>query len=228
LELFTAFVIGFLGSLHCIGMCGPILLALPAVKLKDKKFILGRIFYNSGRVITYSFLGLMFGLLGKGFEMWGFQRYISISIGIIILIYIFLPTNYKKYFLGFSPVVLLNNKLKLMFGKLFNKKSLISMLLIGIVNGLLPCGFVYMAIGGSVTTGDAFKGMLFMALFGLGTVPLMFTSSVLINFINQNLRNKLKRLIPYLAILLALIFILRGLNLGIPYISPKNKLIMKN
>ena len=209
-------------------MCGPILLALPAVKLKDKKFILGRIFYNSGRVITYSFLGLMFGLLGKGFEMWGFQRSISISIGIIILIYIFLPTNYKKYFLGFSPVVLLNNKLKLMFGKLFNKKSLISMLLIGIVNGLLPCGFVYMAIGGSVTTGDAFKGMLFMALFGLGTVPLMFTSSVLINFINQNLRNKLKRLIPYLAILLALIFILRGLNLGIPYISPAMKHTMHN
>jgi len=202
-------------------MCGPILLALPSGSNTDIKFIAGRIFYNLGRVITYSLFGLFFGFIGKGFAIFGFQRWVSISIGIIVLIYIFLPLKFKKVFLNIHFFSYITGKLKLLFGKLFQKKSLSAMLLIGIINGLLPCGFVYMGIAGSLAMGDAFRGMLFMTLFGLGTIPAMLTSSFIFNYISLSTRQKIIRLLPVFAIILALIFILRGLNLGIPYISPK-------
>ena len=88
MEILSGLIIGFLGSLHCIGMCGPIVLALPSGSIKDKNFIFGKILYNSGRIVTYSMLGLLFGFIGKGFAFWGVQRWVSIVLGLIILIYI--------------------------------------------------------------------------------------------------------------------------------------------
>jgi len=222
LEILSAFILGLAGSLHCIGMCGPILLALPGGKISVKLFT-GRLIYNLGRVFTYSIFGLIFGLLGKGFMLFGFQRWVSISVGILIIIYLILPSGFKNKLTGTSPIISFNRRLKTIFGKLLKKNSLSSMLGIGIINGFLPCGFVYMAIGGSVTMGDALQGMIFMMLFGLGTIPIMLTSSLILDFISLNIRQNIRKVLPALAFLLAVIFILRGLNLGIPFISPKMK-----
>lgn len=227
MEIFTGFVIGLLGSLHCIGMCGPIALALPTGPGKSLRFYSGRLLYNFGRVITYSLFGLIFGLIGKNLAVVGLQRWVSIISGILIIIVVLLPQAAKTEFISKLSIGKFTQKIKEAFGKLFRKGSLTSMLLIGIVNGLLPCGFVYVGIAGALAVGDVGMGVLYMALFGLGTIPVMFVTSVAGNFISLGVRQKLTKIIPVFAIILALLFILRGMNLGIMYISPKTEKMMK-
>ena len=228
MEIFTGFVIGLLGSLHCIGMCGPIALALPTGQFKSVKFFTGRILYNFGRVITYSVFGLIFGIIGKNLAIIGLQRWVSVISGVLIIIIVLLPGKTKTDFITKLPFGKVTQKIKNAFGKLFRNGSLPSMLLIGIVNGLLPCGFVYVGVAGAIAAGDVLSGVLYMALFGIGTIPVMFITSVAGNFISLGVRQKLTKIIPALAIVLAVIFILRGLSLGIPFISPSQEKMMKN
>lgn len=229
MEIFTGFVIGLLGSLHCIGMCGPIALALPAGKFRSFSFFAGRIYYNLGRVITYSFFGLIFGLIGKNLAVAGLQRWVSIMSGIVIILIVIIPNRYKTKLLGSLPFGVVTSKIKNAFGSLFKKGSMSSMLFIGIVNGLLPCGFVYVGVAGALSAGDTLSGVLYMALFGFGTIPVMLATSLAGNFVSTGIRQKLTKIIPVLAVILAIVFILRGMNLGIMYISPKtDKMIQMN
>lgn len=227
MEIFTGFVIGLLGSLHCIGMCGPIALALPTGPLKSIKFYAGRLLYNIGRVITYSVFGLIFGLIGKNLAIVGLQRWVSIISGVVIIVIVLIPQSTKTGLITKLPFAKITNGIKDAFGNLFRKGSLSSMLFIGIINGLLPCGFVYVGVAGAIAVGDVGLGVLYMALFGIGTIPIMFLTSVAGNFISIGVRQKLTKIIPVLAIILALLFILRGMNLGIMYISPKTEKMMK-
>lgn len=220
-EILSAFALGIFGSLHCIGMCGPIAIALPVPNTSNISFVAGRLLYNVGRVITYSFLGAIFGLLGSRFVIAGFQQGISITLGVIILIVVLLPSKYKVKVTQHPLILKLSAPLKESIGTLFKKGTFSSMFLIGILNGFLPCGLVYVALAGAIASGDAISGATVMVLFGLGTVPAMFAATVFGKFINIGLRRKLNKLIPAFAIVLALIFILRGMALGIPYLSPK-------
>lgn len=220
-EILSAFVLGLFGSLHCIGMCGPIAIALPVPNTSNLSFIIGRLLYNIGRVLTYSFLGAIFGLLGSRFVIAGFQQGVSIVLGVIILLVVLMPSKYKNIVTQHPFILKLSSPLKESIGVLFKKGTFSSMFLIGILNGLLPCGLVYVALAGAIASGDAISGAAVMILFGLGTVPAMFTATIFGKFINIGLRRKLNKLIPVFAILLALIFILRGMALGIPYLSPK-------
>lgn len=206
-----------MGSFHCIGMCGPIAIALP----KTKNLVLSRLLYNFGRVITYSLLGLLFGLLGARLEMFGLQQIISISLGVLIIVSVLTPAVYRIKITNSLGLYKPIGMLKMYFSKMFKSHTNTSMLTIGILNGLLPCGFVYIGITGAIAAGDTLNGMLFMTMFGLGTLPVMLGTSLIGSAININLRQKLTRLLPALSVVLAVIFILRGLNLGIPYISPK-------
>ncbi len=221
MELLTALTIGFLGSFHCIGMCGPIAVALPVPKSSNIVFFSGRVLYNFGRLISYGIMGLLFGFLGKGFVAWGYQQSLSIALGVIIIILLVIPAKYKNKFLGMNLILKITEPLKRSIGKLFKRTSLPSFLLIGFLNGFLPCGFVYIGLAGAAATGSPVTGMLFMILFGLGTVPAMLAVSLFGKLISLNVRKKITRAIPVLAFMLALIFIFRGLNLGIPYLSPK-------
>jgi uncharacterized protein len=220
-EILSAFAIGLFGSLHCIGMCGPIAIALPVPNTSNASFLTGRLLYNIGRVLTYSFLGAIFGLLGSRFVVAGFQQGISIILGIIILIVVLMPSRSKVKVTQHPIILKISSPLKESIGVLFKKGTFSSMFLIGILNGFLPCGLVYVALAGAIASGDAVSGTAVMVLFGLGTVPAMFAATVFGKFINLGLRRKLNKLIPYFAIVLAIIFILRGMALGIPYLSPK-------
>ncbi|RPI13829.1 MAG: sulfite exporter TauE/SafE family protein [Ignavibacteriae bacterium] len=229
MELLTAFVIGLFGSLHCIGMCGPITLALPGSPSKSRSFISGRILYNFGRIITYSFIGLVFGLLGNRVALFGFQQVVSVILGVLVILAVVLPSNVKKKIsaiLGFDIYLI---KLKSYFSKYFKSKNKSSLFIIGLLNGFLPCGFVYIGVTGAIAvSADTFyNGGLFMLLFGLGTLPVMLTTSLLGNLINLNVRKRLTTAIPVFVLILGIIFILRGLNLGIPYLSPKNPVKMQ-
>jgi len=220
MELWTALAIGFFGSFHCIGMCGPIALALPGKKRFNLSHLVGRILYNLGRVTTYSLLGLLFGIIGKVVSLAGIQGPLSISLGVIILVSLILPSSYSQKVKNISGLNYIWAFAKNQIGKLFRSDSHSSLYTIGILNGLLPCGFVYMGLAGAITTGTIWYSALYMMLFGFGTVPAMLTISLASNLISLNLRKRINALIPYLAAVLGILFILRGLSLGIPFISP--------
>lgn len=221
--VWEGFIIGLLGSLHCIGMCGPIALALPMGTFKSFRFYAGRIIYNLGRVVTYAMFGAIFGIIGRNLALAGMQRWVSIVTGVAIILIVLLPQAVRTKMIYKLPFSAFTNKLKESFGALFKKGTLGAMFFIGVVNGFLPCGFVYMGLAGALGTGDFAGGILYMAMFGLGTFPVMFAVSLAGNFINLKLRQRLTKIIPVLAVLLAVIFILRGMNLGIKYISPKTE-----
>ncbi|MDP2685993.1 MAG: sulfite exporter TauE/SafE family protein [Aequorivita sp.] len=219
--LATALIFGLLGSFHCVGMCGPIAFLLPVDRTNNFKK-LGQIFlYHFGRVLAYSILGLVFGLLGKSLNLFGFQQQLSIIIGALILLVIFLPQKtFNKY--NFSkPVFKIISKVKSALGKELKKKTPDTFLTIGFLNGFLPCGLVYMAVFGAIASGNALQGSLYMALFGLGTIPLMTSAIYLGNFLNGQVRQRIRRAIPVFVVIIGCLFIVRGLGLGIPYISPK-------
>jgi len=220
-EILTAFVVGLFGSLHCIGMCGPIAIALPVPNSGNLSFFTGRILYNLGRVATYSFLGAALGLLGNKIALAGAQQAVSIVLGVVIIIAVLLPQKYKNHFAQHTLTQKLAQPLKANIGVLFKKGTFSAMFLIGILNGFLPCGLVYVALAGAIASGDVISGAAVMILFGLGTVPAMFAASVFGKFINIGIRAKLRKAVPVLAIILGVIFILRGMNLGIPFLSPK-------
>jgi len=223
MEIWSGFLVGFLGSLHCIGMCGPIVLALPASAISNWSFLSGRVLYNFGRVFTYALLGLLFGLIGSKLYMFGLQQVVSIVLGAIIILWVVIPAGLKNKIRNASGFNFFTVMLKNMFMPLFKKKSNLSLFFIGVLNGFLPCGFVYMAIAGAIAVSSAgvLNGMLFMVFFGLGTVPAMLGTSIAGNLISFNVKKKFAKIVPVFALILAVIFVLRGMNLGIPYISPK-------
>ncbi len=221
MEIFAGLIVGFIGSFHCIGMCGPIALALPIPGSDNFRFYAGRIIYNLGRILSYALMGILFGFIGQKLVISGFQQILSISLGIFILIIVFIPQRFRNRILAVNFIQKIINPLKTSIGSLFKQKSYFSFFSIGFLNGFLPCGFVYAGLAGAISTGSAFNGMIFMVFFGLGTFPAMFTVSIFSKFIKLNLRKKLSKLTPVFAIFLALLFIMRGMNLGIPYVSPK-------
>lgn len=219
--LWTSFLVGLLGSLHCIGMCGPITLALPVFRNAPATLILSRILYNLGRTLTYAFMGALIGLLGQGFSLVGAQRWLSIIAGILLILIVFIPSEFSAKLSILKPAHHFTSFLKKKFGNLFRKQTLQSTFLIGLINGFLPCGLVYVALAGALATGSVLGGVLYMGFFGLGTLPLMFIFSLAGQFINVEARRKFTRLIPTFIVALGILFILRGMNLGIPFISPQ-------
>ncbi len=219
--LIAAISLGFLGSFHCIGMCGPIAMALPLGRETKFKRVTGGIVYNLGRVSTYGVFGLLFGLLGRGFVIGGYQQILSVSLGVIILLGLLLPSRATS-FLGLTKVILpMVTKVKSLLGNLFKQKSYTSLFAIGVLNGLLPCGLVYLGVAGAIAAGDAWKGSLFMMMFGLGTLPAMLFVSLASSSISVEWRSKVRKAVPVFVGAMACVLILRGMNLGIPYVSPE-------
>ncbi len=222
----AALSLGFLGSFHCVGMCGPIALTIPVKRSSKLSVFAGSLIYNAGRVTTYTILGTLFGLLGQGFAMAGWQSFLSLTLGSLILIFLFVP---KIKFIKQSNGILMMplGKIKSNISQLFGQNTKEALFFIGVLNGLLPCGLVYLGIAGSIATGNAFSGALFMVGFGLGTIPAMMTLTAIRDFISIKFRENVRKAVPVFVGIMALLLILRGLNLGIPYVSPEAKVSPK-
>lgn len=219
--LFAGFIIGFLGSFHCIGMCGPIAFALPINNKSTHYKFFGILIYNFGRILTYATLGALTGLIGSGAATFGLQQILSIVIGGILLLSVVAPAHFINDILGTGKIYFLVSKLKAQFSLLLNRKRFSSLFSIGLLNGLLPCGMVYMAIAAAVSLGSFTQSILFMSAFGLATLPVMLSISFFGNRINNSYGSSLKKIMPVIVIVMAFILIVRGLNLGIPYLSPE-------
>jgi hypothetical protein len=220
--LYTAFLFGLISSFHCIGMCGPIALMLPVDRTNQTKKVVQIITYHLGRLSAYAVIGLVFGLLGKGLFLAGIQQKLSIFIGVLMIVVILIPERVVARYNFSKPVFIFISKIKTSLGKQFKDKSYKSLFTIGLLNGFLPCGMVYVALFGAIAMQSESFGVLYMILFGLGTVPMMSSIVYLKSFLTIPIRNKIQKVIPFVAIIIGILFIFRGLGLGIPYISPSD------
>jgi sulfite exporter TauE/SafE len=216
--LYTALILGLMGSFHCAGMCGPIALSLPLKGKSGVEKLIGGLLYNSGRTLMYGVMGGVFGLIGQGFQLLGFQRWISIAMGAILVLSVMLPMMFKN--VNFKYYNFFTGHIRKGIQRLFSMRSYGGLFLIGMLNSLLPCGLVYMAIAGSIAMGNVYYGIFYMLLFGLGTIPMMLGINLLGNAISGSLRNRINKAIPYMVMFIGVIFIFRGLCLGIPFLSP--------
>jgi sulfite exporter TauE/SafE len=216
MELWTAFLLGLLGSLHCAGMCGPIALALPASSASRGTFVLGRTLNQLGRIATYVCLGLVGGVVGKTMALAGVQQGLSIGLGSLMLLGVF-TTQLAPWSVGVGRWV---GWVKASLARHLKQGTPLSLAAMGAMNGLLPCGLVYVACGGAASTGSILHGIAYMALFGLGTVPMMLSISLAGRSMPMALRLRLQTVVPACLVLMGTLLILRGLGLGIPYLSP--------
>lgn len=216
----TALILGLLGSLHCIGMCGPIAFMLPLNRQDRLKGGLQLALYHGGRLLAYGLIGFVFGLIGKGLFLFGFQQKLSIVLGAVMIILVLIPGNtFRKWKLA-APVYRLLGKLQSAMGSKLREGNPDAFLSIGFLNGFLPCGLVYMALVGAMAMASAPMGAFYMMVFGLGTVPLMSGAALMGKLFKTKLP-AVRRLIPVFVVLIGLLFILRGMGLGIPYVSPR-------
>ncbi|KLT69999.1 sulfite exporter TauE/SafE family protein [Flavobacterium sp. ABG] len=220
--LYSAFIFGLISSFHCIGMCGPIAMMLPVDRTNEAKKSAQIMTYHLGRLTAYAIIGLLFGLLGRVFFLAGLQQKMSIFIGVAMILVVLIPEKTISKYNFSKPVYKIISKIKSSLGSHFKNKSYKSLFLIGLLNGFLPCGMVYVALFGAMAMQSAGLGVLYMLLFGLGTVPLMTLVVYINSIITVSFRNRIQKVIPYVAVLIGVLFILRGLGLGIPYLSPSN------
>lgn len=218
-SIISGLSIGFLGSFHCIGMCGPIALSLPVRSYSGVHKYAGIFSYNIGRAVTYSVLGLIFGFLGSRFRLWGFQQAISIAAGVLILLFIFSRFTLSSRIPWLGKI---NQKVQKGMSQMLRSSDRPTPLFpLGLLNGLLPCGLVYVAIAAAIATMDTLQGVLLMFSFGLGTIPVMAALMSFGHLVSVKARQTLNKAVPYFVGVMAVMLILRGLNLGIPYLSPR-------
>lgn len=219
--LLSALALGFLGSLHCIGMCGPIAFMLPLDRTNNYKKISQIFIYHAGRLFTYSLIGMCFGLLGKSLYIFGIQQRLSLIVGVIMILLIIIPSKFFKHYNFSKPIFKIVSWVKSELGTALKRRTPDTFFTIGFLNGFLPCGLVYMAVIGAIATGTILRGSLYMFLFGLGTIPLMTSAIYLGKFLNVKIKQRIQKIIPVFVVLIGILFILRGLGLGIPYVSPE-------
>ena len=220
--LYSAFIFGLISSFHCIGMCGPIAMMLPVDRSNEAKKITQIITYHIGKLTAYGTLGLIFGLLGRSFYLAGMQQQLSIIVGILMILVAVIPERiFAKY--NFSkPVYRVITKVKSSLGQQFKNKSYKSLFTIGLLNGFLPCGMVYVALFGAIAMQNVSLGIAYMILFGIGTIPMMVAVVYASGLISFSFRGTIQKAIPLVAVIIGMLFIIRGLGLDIPYLSPSN------
>jgi len=210
-----AFMIGLLGSVHCVGMCGPLAFGVPSLRSGWFYLVLDKLLYQSGRIISYCILGVLIGLLGRQIWLAGLQQGVSILSGLLIILAAL--SRIFKFSLSNSSSLLLK-PFNAMFSYALQHRA--NHLIIGLINGFLPCGFVYLAMAGALNTGAVPSAISYMFWFGLGTTPLMFIAAVSVGFTSALYRKRINQLIPFLMLFLGCWFMLRGMELNIPYLSP--------
>ncbi|MBH2005614.1 MAG: sulfite exporter TauE/SafE family protein [Sphingobacteriia bacterium] len=218
LLIITAFLAGLGGSIHCVGMCGPLALSLPFRMFSAPVKWIAIMLYNAGRVTAYASIGLLVGLVGRGVNWFGLTQTLSVILGTLIVLSVIVPRLFanKKIKL---PAGISNAQMNaLQF--LMKKQQAGWMYPVGILNGFLPCGLVYMAVAAAVVAGELSKSVMFMTFFGLGTIPAMVLVIIAGQSMSARMKTNFRKMVPLVSLVIGTLLVLRGLNLDIPYISP--------
>jgi uncharacterized protein len=218
--LWASLVFGLLSSFHCVGMCGAIALALPGAGATGRRWLTDRLVYHAGRLATYAALGGAVGTVGRGLHVLGWQQGLSVASGVLILLLVVVPEAWRARAAGAvglaRPLAAVQQHLTYWL----QRPGRGALLLTGALNGLLPCGMVYLALAGALSVPGPAGAAGYMALFGLGTLPLLLGVGLTTRLVGPTVRFRLRRAVPWAASAMALLFIVRGLGLGIPYLSP--------
>lgn len=215
--LSMALLMGLTGSLHCAGMCGPIVWVMPFGMMSGFKKWLGITLYHIARISVYAAMAVVLHSFRHLFQpQW--QQNISIALGVVLLVIgfiSFIPNHSIKISLPWAGFV------KIQLGRFIGNPSLFSLTMAGLLNGLLPCGLEYMALSSTVTAPTTTQAVVLMYAFGLGTVPMMVGITILKNRTGYLRFNHIRKLVPVMMFVFGALFVVRGMNLGIPYLSPK-------
>lgn len=215
-----AFIMGLFGSLHCAVMCGPIMLGMPFRQENFFRSGLQLLLYQFGRISVYTLMGIVVGILGKSIGVFANQKILSVGVGVLLIVFTLLQlsSRYTKAYTKIQFIVL--NPVSKLMGKVFNLPFW--GFFAGALNGIIPCGMVYLALATALNTADVKTAAGFMFLFGLGTAPLMMMISLGGVYLKKYIRFNTNKLIPWFMLFMGILFILRALDLGIPFISPQN------
>lgn len=218
--LFSALILGLVSSLHCIGMCGPIAMMLPLDRNNPVKRAAQLLLYHFGRMMAYCSLGLAFGIMGKGLYLAGMQQYLSVIAGVMTIMIAVVPEKRFARYNFSKPVYKVISNVKTSLGAQFRKRGNKALFLAGLLNGYLPCGLVYAALFGAIAMQSIPGGVGYMALYGAGTIPLMSAVAYASGFISSKIRGIMGKAVPYAAAAIGILFVVRGLGLGLPHFSP--------
>lgn len=220
MEIIAGLLIGLAGSLHCVGMCGPIALALPGGPARGWRYVAGRGGYLLGRIATYAIIGAIVGTGVGAVTIAGSESIVSLLAGGMMVVTAVLQLAWHRSLLPQGPLVRMTNPVRHALQRLLQRHSVLALTGIGMLNGMLPCGLVLSAAFGSAAVGDSLGGAAFMVAFGLGTLPSMGVMSFGGGLLAQRLRSY-RLVMPAVALLLGVLLLVRGMNLGIPMVSPK-------
>lgn len=212
-----ALLMGFTGSLHCAGMCGPIIWVMPFQLLQGIRKAFGIALFHLGRITTYALLAMLLHSFSSLFTP-RIQQYVSIGLGLALLIagiIAFIPSHKTTIKLPWTEYV------KKQLGTFIARPGLPSLFMAGFLNGLLPCGLVYMALSAAITTASTLQSMELMYVFGLGTMPMLLGITLLKSRVALLQLAHFRKMVPLVMFFFGSLFVLRGMNLGIPYLSPK-------
>jgi sulfite exporter TauE/SafE len=212
LSFIAGLFLGFAGSLHCVGMCGPI------VAMMSGGFW-SSLIYHMGRTLVYALLGMVLGWILPLSDLGATAQAVSLLFGGLFLVLSLCEWTGWFHFSRFTSGV--SSQLMILFGTVYSKSGLGWRFFAGMLNGLLPCGLVYAALLASMAQGGKLGGPIFMLGFGLATLPALLLVGTFSNYLKSFLTSHRKNLLPLWLLIMGVIFLLRGLNLGIPYLSPK-------
>jgi len=215
---YLAFFMGLFGSVHCAVMCGPLILATQGGQQLSWFQVMNKLLYQVGRILTYAVLGTILGLLGNVAAFQGWQQAFSLVTGVILIAFglsYFFAKNSSKLIQWQTKAI---QPLARAMGKWLYRPG--GSFVAGILNGVLPCGMVYVALASAMNADTIVGSAQFMLLFGLGTLPLMIVFSLASSFSMNIVKVKFAKILPLLFLIMGIWFILRGANLNIPYLSP--------
>lgn len=217
--LALAFFMGLFGSLHCVAMCGPLVLAFTTNHgHRAWRVLVHTILYQIGRVAMYGLLGLAIGAIGHVLDIKSWQQGITLATG-FLLVTLGVAALFGRQAHAF---VRLQQRfvtpLTRWVGYWLYRPG--GHLVVGMLNGLLPCGMVYMGLTAALSADSLQGSCLFMLSFGLGTWPAMVAVALIGSFAKARLKFNFAFWLPVISIVMGGWFLLRGANLDIPYLSP--------
>jgi sulfite exporter TauE/SafE len=216
-------MMGFISSWHCAGMCGPLILSMPDFSKTNNEQIINTLIYHAGRIIIYATGGLIAGIIGQNFQIASSQQQISLWLGVIVLIYVLTPKKLSALLAEWTHTSNVFDFVRIQITKLWHQPQRSTRFILGALNGLLPCGMVYLALASALTTGSIGSGVLFMTGFGIGTLPILAIIAYAGKMLHYKVRIKMQRAVPFFLVTMACLLMLRGMGLGIPYLSPTMK-----
>lgn len=204
IDFIGVITVALLGSLgHCVGMCGGFVVAYSSAKVDEQwsrvHQLSTHLLYNFGRVTTYIFLGIIFGSIGTIFTISPFSKSILFLIIAIFMILMGISLMGKLNFLNSIEFSIEQNSLfKRYFAKLIHSKSYLSFYLLGVLNGFIPCGFVYFFIASAISTTSPLWGGVVMLVFGISTIPVLLSMGFFISYLKSgNFRDLMIKLASF-------------------------------